>query len=283
MTPEQISKFEEDGFVVIDNFLTTEEIELLKADCAELIDKMEPEEHKSVFITGKSQKPDEYFLNSAHEIRYFFEKDALDEKGNLLVEKQNSLNKIGHALHKHNHFKKITFSEKVKNTANDLGFLEPVVIQSMYIFKNPKVGGEVVSHQDATYLYTDPVKLLGYWIPLEDATIENGCLWVLPGSHKGEVYKRFIRDSEDKTSLITVVDTPLFEDNELIPVVVPKGSCVLIHGKVLHRSEKNLSDKPRPAYTFHIIETNGTKYSTENWLKPSKEENPFLPLYTTTE
>lgn len=49
----------------------------------------------------------------------------------------------------------------------------------------------VVPHQDATFLNTTPMKLYGLWIALEDATLENGCLWFMPGSHKG-VYVGFL-------------------------------------------------------------------------------------------
>lgn len=60
----------------------------------------------------------------------------------------------------------------------------------MAILKPPQIGGRVNVHQDSTYLYGEPDTLLGFWIPLQDATINNGCLWGLPGSHKGKLYKR---------------------------------------------------------------------------------------------
>lgn len=68
--------------------------------------------------------------------------------------------------------------------------MNPVVVQSMAILKPPKVGGKVSIHQDSTFLYDDPLTLVGFWIPLQDATINNGCLWGLPGSHLGKLYKR---------------------------------------------------------------------------------------------
>jgi len=54
----------------------------------------------------------------------------------------------------------------------------------MYIYKNPKIGAEVVPHTDNTYLITNPLSTMGIWIALHDANIENGCLWGIPGSHK---------------------------------------------------------------------------------------------------
>ncbi|XP_067144470.1 phytanoyl-CoA dioxygenase domain-containing protein 1-like [Centruroides vittatus] len=280
-TSEQIEKFNENGYLVIPEFLNSEEIQLLKSECSKLINEMNPSEDKSVFISGRNQKGEEYFLTSGDKIRYFFEEDAINEKGEFTVSKEDSLNKIGHALHWWNDvFKKITFGQKVKNLIRNFGFIDPLVVQSMYIFKNPKVGGKVECHQDATYLYTDPVKLLGLWFPLEDTTLENGCLWFLPGSHKGEVYQRYICNSTTGASLISASTAPIYTEDEFVPAVVSKGSCVLIHGKVIHKSEKNLSSKPRPAYTFHIIENHNTIYSKDNWLQPTNNL-AFPSLYKT--
>lgn len=267
--------------MIIPEFLSFEETELLKSECSKIVKEMIPEEHKSVFLTGTNQKSEEYFLTSGDKIRYFFEDDAVNKKGELVVSKENSLNKIGHALHWWNNtFKKFTFSQKIKELIKSLGFIDPLVVQSMYIFKNPKIGGKVVCHQDASYLFTEPVNLLGLWFPLEDTTLENGCLWFLPGSHRGEVYQRYICNSKNSASLKLISESPTYDDDDFVPALTTKGSCVLIHGKVIHKSEKNLSDKPRPAYTFHIIENYNTVYSKENWLQPSNNL-PFPSLYRT--
>ena len=90
---------------------------------------------------------------------------------------------IGHSLHWHDQiFKNVTFSEKAKKVARDLQFIDPVVVQGMYIFKQPRIGTQVTPHQDGTFLYNDPLKLVGFWFPVDDATLENGCLWYIPGT-----------------------------------------------------------------------------------------------------
>ncbi|ERL89600.1 hypothetical protein D910_06965 [Dendroctonus ponderosae] len=76
---------------------------------------------------------------------------ALDGEGNLLVDSKVSLNKIGHALHSLIPvFRKVSLSEKVKECAFQLGFQDPAICQSMYIFKNPGIGseGNVKVHED---------------------------------------------------------------------------------------------------------------------------------------
>jgi phytanoyl-CoA hydroxylase len=68
----------------------------------------------------------------------------------------------------------------------------------MAILKPPKIGGDVCIHQDSTYLYDERETLVGFWIPLQDATIHNGCLWGLPGSHKRPLYLRSRMDWNTK-------------------------------------------------------------------------------------
>lgn len=234
-------------------------------------------------LRPKGHDDKDYFLSSGDKIRYFFEKDVFDEKGNFLVPPEKSINKIGHALHAYDPvFKSITHSPKVQALAKSLGFQMPVVVQSMYIFKQPHFGGEVAPHQDSTFLYTEPLgRLLGLWIALEDATLENGCLWFIPGSHTGGVSRRLvlIPGGDSKPDISFLGSDPVWDASRFVPTPVRRGDLVLIHGEVVHKSEKNLSDRSRHAYTFHLMENLDTVWSPENWLQPTAEL-PFPPLYT---
>lgn len=69
-------------------------------------------------------------------------------------------------------------------------------LSSAYGAQQPKIGGEVQPHQDSSFLYTDPPSVVGLWWALEDATLENGCLWSLPGSHASGVARRFFKTCE---------------------------------------------------------------------------------------
>lgn len=135
-------------------------------------------------------------------------------------------------------------------------------------------------HQDASYLYTDPVKLVGFWIALDDATRENGCLWIAAGSHKSGVHRRYLRNKDPHAKELLVYDKPQahYQQSTFRPVEVRRGSLVLIHGQVVHFSNPNKSDKSRHAYTFHAIETQHVHYSKDNWLQPPQEGFPQLYL-----
>ncbi|CAH1115796.1 unnamed protein product [Psylliodes chrysocephalus] len=267
----------------------------MKNEANNLIKLMPGESKRAVFSTTDSesqQNKDKYFLDSGDKISYFYEPGALGPNGELLVEPEVSLNKIGHALHELNPvFRKYTFSEKIKEAAFQLGFEEPVIPQSMYIFKNPKIGSEendsteksrkltnVTAHQDASFLHTEPLKVAGFWIALDDSTIENGCLWIASKSHTSGVHRRYIRnpDKDSDELLVYTSGAPYYQKSNFSAVPVPKGSCILIHGQVVHYSEANKSSKPRHAYTFHVIEQKNTTYSKDNWLQPTRT---FLNLY----
>lgn len=85
----------------------------------------------------------------------------------------------------------------------------------------------VTPHQDASYLHTDPVNIVGFWIALDDATIENGCLWIARGSHKSGVHRRYVRNPDPKSDelLIYTAPNPFYQKSNFKAVPVPKG-CI---------------------------------------------------------
>ena len=137
----------------------------------------------------------------------------------------------------------------------------------MYIFKQPNIGGEVVCHQDCTFLYTDPPTVTGLWFALEDATVENGCLWAMVGGHRSGVKSRFLRASEGGTRFETIDPTPWPEDR-LEPLEVRKGTLIVLDGFLPHKSLANTSAKSRHAYTLHVISSRAN-YPANNWLQRS--------------
>jgi phytanoyl-CoA hydroxylase len=211
--------------------------------------------------------------------------DAFDTDGTLTKPKAKAINKIGHYLHGLNpKYRSASLSDSNAAIATSLGFKDPRILQSMIICKQPEIGGRVPPHQDSTFLYTDPPSAVGFWYALEDATADNGCLSFAAGSHRrAPIRSRFVRKYDDK-GMPTATGTGfeendhsqwpagLKEDTEVRKEIyelgeVKAGTLVLIHGNLLHKSEKNTSMKGRMIYTFHCIE-GGNDYDAKNWLQP---------------
>lgn len=271
LTAEQLNDYSRDGFLVLENFVSARICDRLRERALKLVAEFDPNGVRSIFSTHEQTRTsDDYFLESGDQIRFFFEEEAFDEHGRLRQSKEHSINKIGHALHELDAvFSRFSRTTELAALTGDLGYKEPLLIQSMYIFKQPNIGGEVTCHQDATFLYTEPMSTTGLWFALEDATVENGCLWAIPGGHHAGLKSRFMRASEGGTRFL-VLDQSAWPLDQLIPLEVMKGTLIVLNGLLPHMSRTNRSPRSRHAYTLHVIEAS-SHYPEDNWLRKNRK------------
>jgi phytanoyl-CoA hydroxylase len=262
------------GVVILEHFVAPDACRRLVARIRELVEAFDPRTVKSVFSTiANGQYDDAYFRESGDKIRYFFEDGAFDADGVLRRDKHVSLNKIGHALHDLDPaFARFSRTPKLRAAAARLGLDAAVLIQSMVIFKPPRIGGEVVCHQDSTYLYTEPESCMGFWFALEDASIDNGCMVFIPGAHRAPLRARHFRRA-DGTLVTETLDPSPWPDGPRLPAEAPAGSLVIFSGRAPHMSGPNRSTKSRLAYSLHAIDAR-SHYPADNWL----QRDPSLPL-----
>jgi phytanoyl-CoA hydroxylase len=271
LTQDQINFYHENGYLAIENFWDEGTVKVLIDEITTILQNADLSAVKSIFSTKENNRNrDDYFLTSGGEIRFFWEEKAWSEDGQLTAPKEVAINKIGHALHDLNpEFQKVSYEGRIGSICHELGINKPLAVQSMYIFKQPRIGGEVVPHQDGTFLYTEPQSCIGFWWPLHDCTKENGCLWIVPGSHKKGVLQQYRRRDPPATGAEIVPKEPVEWDLKgAVPLETRKGALVILHGAVVHYSEENHSPFPRHAYSIHVVEgSEGFVYPAENWLQ----------------
>jgi phytanoyl-CoA hydroxylase len=266
-TSRLADRFRDDGFVVIPNFKSADQVAALRRRAAEIVDAFDPAIASGVFTTKfKPEKRDRYFTESANAIRCFFEAEAFDEAGNLRQPKELSINKIGHAMHDLDPvFAEFSHGPELRALAAEIGNDDPRIYQSMYIFKQPRIGGVVDWHQDATFFVTEPQTVTTLWFALEPATRDNGCLWVQRGGHRGPLREMFQRDGEgQKRSVVDATPWPTEADAE--PLECDAGTLVMFNGLLPHYSAPNRSAVSRHAYTLHFVDGRAA-YSPGNWIQ----------------
>jgi phytanoyl-CoA hydroxylase len=267
LTDAQKLQYQRDGYLVVPDFKSIAEIAVLRARAAQIVNEFDPAAQSGIFSTIEQEKTtDDYFLGSDNTVRCFFEEEAFGADGQLKQDKALSINKIGHAMHDLDPvFRAFTADARLNAVARDIGLADPKVWQSMYIFKQPGIGGEVRWHQDATYFDTDPVSVTTFWFALEDATLDNGCMWAEPGGHRGPMRERFLRNG-DQVRMEKLSDLAWPDNSTAVPLECKAGSLVMFHGLLPHYSAPNRSAFSRHAYTLHVTD-GATAYSPQNWIQ----------------
>jgi phytanoyl-CoA hydroxylase len=149
--------------------------------------------------------------------------------------------------------------------ARAAGLADPRVYQSMYIFKQPHIGGEVRWHQDATFFATEPESVVTFWFALEAADRTNGCLWVQPGGHRTPLRQRYVMEG-DVGRMESLDATPWPTQDDALALECDAGTLVLFHGFLPHYSAPNRSSQSRHAYTLHVVDGRA-RYAAGNWIQ----------------
>ena len=276
LSERQLSDWNRNGFLVLPGLVPTEGCETLRAHVHDLLSAVDPDTDGAATVfstTDQAHAQDEWFLASGDTIRWFFE-DGAFEDGELTRPLPLAVNKLGHAMHDLDPiFESFSHTSELAEIAADVGFTDPKLLQSMYIFKQPGIGGEVICHCDHTFLWTEPQSVVGFWVAIEDATIDNGCLWAIPGGHHIPAKSRFRLRADGTGTINDILDDTPYPVEDLVPLEAKAGTLVLLHGSLPHWSGPNTSEKSRHAFTLHVIEGNA-EYLPDNWL----QRNADMPL-----
>jgi len=145
---------------------------------------------------------------------------------------------------------------------------------SQFIFKQPGAMGQPW-HQDSHYFPFDRAPQLGVWLAVTEATLENGCLHVLPGSQREPIHSHVPdRRPEANYGYVEIVDHDM---SASVPVLMEPGDLLLFHSFLMHRSTDNKSAGIRAAMVYHYAQA-GTVDGTEQATGRPSPVNDWMPV-----
>jgi phytanoyl-CoA hydroxylase len=231
LTQQQLEHYHRDGYVVVKNLLTVEEVDILR-------------ERADLIATGKADAVPEESVQVEPGIRHGDLSEP--EEPVLAVRKIRNLTQYDDVMRAH------AMNGKILDIVQDILGTEDIMNFGDQLFmKPPRHGSRKSYHQDSRpWRYIKPYDLVSCWAAMDDATTENGCLWVLPGSHKwGLVGTERVEEVERLTLEGRLNDEGLEE----IPVELSAGDCSFHHSLLLHSSTANKSDRRRRGYATHYM------------------------------
>jgi ectoine hydroxylase-related dioxygenase (phytanoyl-CoA dioxygenase family) len=261
-----IKEFKNEGYVVFKKSFSYDLVESMKTRLEHLMITIDlaPSPFKTT-LHGSAK----HLFRSANEMVGFTSN----------VHKNKTILTIGHAFHKTlPDFTTLCGSLSIMNVCTTLCDIKsPYVIQSKAILKPPDAGirsTSVPPHQDASFIYTEPLSGLALWWALDESNKENGQLQVVPKSHlEYDMTERFEADHTScSTHLVNVSTetTRVWPKNgvglDWIGLDMDPGDCVAIHPLLLHKSDGNISNNPRNAFALHIVDKYAVWPST-NWIQ----------------
>lgn len=243
LSEEQIAHFQREGYLVTGPILTAEEREAARA----AYDRIFHATEKPASYRNLGQKEGEEV--SAGAVLQIIDMHKLDPI-------------FRHLLHK---------AALLDMAEGVLGTPHIRLYHDQALYKPALHGDEVPWHQDNGYWRLDPPKAASLWIALDDATLENGCMWVIPGSHRaGEAGHQ--RAGQYIAQLKADADETL-----AVPIPLPAGSGMFHHCRTLHRTLPNLSPNQRRAWVMHYMPADTKQNGNYLADRPLLRGEPLIP------
>ncbi len=192
--------------------------------------------------------------------------DEVDAHVRWLIERHPDLRpeQLGHTLVADDPFwVRLVSDDRLLDVAEHFIGPDIALFASHYIVKPPGDGQPVLWHQDAAYWPLDPMEVVTLWLAVDDSRPDNGCMRVIPGSHRGDVAPLRPRTDVDNV-LGSEMAVDSIDDSGAVDVVVPRGGVSVHHPAIVHGSNPNTSPRRRAGLTIRYIPTT-TRITVEPW------------------
>jgi ectoine hydroxylase-related dioxygenase (phytanoyl-CoA dioxygenase family) len=246
LTDQQISDYQENGFVRCENMFTPEEVEYLKSALAIA------QEKRKGFVRDLGKKPEE---------------QKNDAGGDQILQMLN--------LWEHyDEFKPMTLSKRLGNVAKKLTGSEEIrVFHDQALIKDPHANTPSPWHQDQPYWPSKESGMLSIWIALDDVPVERGCMQFVPGSQKWGEFPP-VSFTGDPDALYNMLSDEQKAQYEVVAEPIKAGDCTWHHGLTFHYTNGNSTDVPRRVLTIIFI-PDGVTYAGDD-----KMEHALTPTIT---
>ncbi len=237
----QIDRYQEQGYVVVRALIVDDEIESVHRNITELIEQRQdfPAELVQVepLVRTGQREPESFELG----VRKLFR-----------VARHCAF------------FRQFAFHPRMVTIAQDLLGPDVFLAQSMTLMKPPQVSTPKVWHQDNAYFRLTPPEVVGFWIAGDEATVENGCMHIVPGSHRSGVVEHSGAGDE-----FGIVESP--RKDQVVAVPLNPGDALVFHGELQHFTPANTTDRRRRSLQYHYAA------SHVDWLGPENGIAHFDP------
>jgi len=139
---------------------------------------------------------------------------------------------------------------------------------SHYLSKPPGDGMPVLWHQDGSYWPLEPMEVVTLWLAVDDSLPENGCMRVIPGTHRLALHELQRRTDVDSV-LSSQIDPSLVDESQAVDLALEAGDVSVHHPSLIHGSNANTSSKRRCGLTIRYIPTSTRIRTKENERWPS--------------
>lgn len=228
LSSEQVDSYWENGFLAVERLIPPDRVRAMRNRIEWLCENWQSDEARAV---GAQQETASGNVEAA-----------------TVAQTARTVRKFDNLTRHETLFRDHSRCDEVLDVVADLVGTPIILFTDQALLKPPHVGSAKPPHQDGAYFITEPADgLVTCWCALDDATIANGCMHYIPGSHRlGLQDHTVIENTPHKIP-------PEFRAEAAVAVPVPAGSCIFHHGLTLHMSTPNRSDTWRRTMICHYI------------------------------
>ena len=230
---QQLQQYHQQGYVVIEGLFTADEVEAVRNEITNIVARY-PDVPKGLIEIEPSV--------------------ANGENTPELLEL--GVRKLANVARHNAFFRNLAFHPKMAAIATTLLGPDVNLLQSILLLKPAHFGGAKIWHQDNAYFRREPNHIIGFWVACDDATVQNGCMHVIPSSHTlGIVEHGGLKNDYG------ALRTPSVE--EAISVPLKAGDALIFHSETLHSTPPNRTATRRRSIQYHYASSKCRR--TEGW------------------